>query len=81
MCIIIINWKYYNEILLKDIYIIILIIKGECFWGVCLILVFIKIKEKYEFVKWICYCLVFKFIRCCELIGLIYKLWLNYDFY
>lgn len=60
MCIIIINWKYYNEILLKDICIIILIIKGECFWGgVCLILVFIKIKEKYEFEKWICYCLVF----------------------
>lgn len=75
------NWKYYNETSLKDIYTIILIIKGERFWGACPISAFTKTKEKHEPVKRICYRSVSKLTRCCEPIGLIYKLRSNYDFY
>lgn len=53
------NWKYYNETSLKDIYIyiytVILIIKGERFWGACPISAFTKTKEKHEPEKRICY--------------------------
>lgn len=75
------DWKYYNETSLKDIYTIILIIKGERFWGACPISAFTKTKEKHEPVKRICYRSVSKLTRCCEPIGLIYKLRSNYDFY
>lgn len=75
------NWKYCNETSLKDIYTIILIIKGERFWGACPISAFTKTKEKHEPVKRICYRSVSKLTRCCEPIGLIYKLRSNYDFY
>lgn len=75
------NWKYYNETSLKDIYTIILIIKGERFWGACPISAFSKTKEKHEPVKRICYRSVSKLTRCCEPIGLIYKLRSNYDFH
>lgn len=42
---------------------------------------FTKTKEKHEPVKRICYRSVSKLTRCCEPIGLIYKLRSNYDFY